>query len=231
MTDDETELGGEIKSHFMTLLYWMILGKSYLPFCGYLNAILAEVRFFFWKITRIATSRRRRRIYSGSNEVTSPCVLRAAEAGRCVRAAERDGSVCYCTSKGGTPAQKFPVETEMNLPSREECEGWDQARVALFMCQVSRRKKRHEQQKTSGYWRRLADLFSHHSKVQYRVWQKPYPSQAQRGEIASVGARKTSILELITVQHVNVNSEVKSLCLLPSEQNARMCHHGKKAEN
>uniref|UniRef100_A0A8D3AU95 B cell linker n=2 Tax=Scophthalmus maximus TaxID=52904 RepID=A0A8D3AU95_SCOMX len=56
-------------------------------------------------------------------------------AGRCVRAAERDGSVCYCTSKGGTPAQKFPVETEMNLPSREECEGWDQARVALFMCQ------------------------------------------------------------------------------------------------
>uniref|UniRef100_A0A8D3AUB0 B cell linker n=1 Tax=Scophthalmus maximus TaxID=52904 RepID=A0A8D3AUB0_SCOMX len=113
----------------------MILGKSYLPFCGYLNAILAEVRFFFWKITRIATSRRRRRIYSGSNEVTSPCVLRAAEAGRCVRAAERDGSVCYCTSKGGTPAQKFPVETEMNLPSREECEGWDQARVALFMCQ------------------------------------------------------------------------------------------------
>ncbi|KAF3842470.1 hypothetical protein F7725_024421 [Dissostichus mawsoni] len=33
------------------------------------------------------------------------------------------------------PAKKLPVETKMNLPSREECEGWDPAQVAFFLGQ------------------------------------------------------------------------------------------------
>lgn len=39
------------------------------------------------------------------------------------------------------PAKKLPVETKMNLPSREECEGWDPAQVAFFLGQVSTGRK------------------------------------------------------------------------------------------
>lgn len=53
-------------------------------------------------------------------------------------AAGCDRSVYYCTSRGThTSIQSAPAVNEMNLPSREQCDGWDQRQVALFMGKVS----------------------------------------------------------------------------------------------
>ncbi|XP_076025387.1 B-cell linker protein isoform X2 [Genypterus blacodes] len=60
------------------------------------------------------------------------CTFMYWEADWCVEATVRDGSVYYSTSKS-TLQFRGSVEAGMNLPSREECEAWDQAQVAFFM--------------------------------------------------------------------------------------------------
>lgn len=45
----------------------------------------------------------------------------------------------------------------MNLPSREECEGWDPAQVAFFLCKVSARKNK---ALSENQWRPRWHVFS-----------------------------------------------------------------------
>lgn len=73
---------------------------------------------------------------------------------------KRDRLVYDCTSKSTLVAQRFPVEIKMNLPSREECEGWDQVQVAFFLSKVSARKIRDGKKANGGQ----GSMFSH-SKV------------------------------------------------------------------
>lgn len=128
---------------FLTGLYRRTLRKSLLPFCGCRNAILLmSFEFFFlggggWAFCELPHCLWMKGVLF--NEVTSLCVLLPAEAGFEAAGAWRVSLLLYFQEH--TCAQRFPVEEKMNLPSREECEGWDEAQVAFFMCKVSARKK------------------------------------------------------------------------------------------
>lgn len=123
----------------------MTLRKSLLPFCGCLNVISGtslDFSSFFLKKPWIATLLMDEGDWEyvlGFNEVTSLSELLPVEAGWCVEAWRVSLWLCF---QKHARAQRFPVEIKMNLPSREECEGWDPAQVAFFLCKVSARKNK-----------------------------------------------------------------------------------------